>query len=165
MIFWKNFATDGVILTGIYGNDSTVTFENIEGSGEYLRWSPKPKSSVSNSNVSIVHKEIETIETADVLWKELCYRRRDSHWNIWKRQHRYVWKYRGIWRAPMLGLARSLDIFKRNGAVVSIYSSENHAVGSKVLSTYTAKQAKTHGDTYKQEAVGIVLLFQTPDYR
>lgn len=31
--------------------------------------------------------------------------------------------------------------------------------------TYTAKQAKTHGDTYKQEAVGIVLLFQTPDYR
>ncbi|KAJ6188999.1 hypothetical protein N7519_003907 [Penicillium mononematosum] len=29
-----NFATDGVILTGIYGNDSTVTFENIEGSGE-----------------------------------------------------------------------------------------------------------------------------------
>ena len=27
---------------------------------EYLRWSPKPKSSVSNSNVSIVHKEIET---------------------------------------------------------------------------------------------------------
>jgi hypothetical protein len=30
----KNFATDGVILTGIYGNDSTVTFENIEGSGK-----------------------------------------------------------------------------------------------------------------------------------
>ncbi|KAJ5476090.1 hypothetical protein N7475_001819 [Penicillium sp. IBT 31633x] len=29
-----NFATDGVILTGIYGNDSTVTFENIEGSGK-----------------------------------------------------------------------------------------------------------------------------------
>ncbi|KAJ5443434.1 uncharacterized protein N7458_007306 [Penicillium daleae] len=28
------FATDGVILTGIYGNDSTVTFEGIEGSGE-----------------------------------------------------------------------------------------------------------------------------------
>ena len=30
----KKFATDGVILTGIYGNDSTVTFEGIEGSGE-----------------------------------------------------------------------------------------------------------------------------------
>ncbi|KAJ5380755.1 uncharacterized protein N7496_003183 [Penicillium cataractarum] len=29
-----NFATDGIILTGIYGNDSTVTFEGIEGSGE-----------------------------------------------------------------------------------------------------------------------------------
>ncbi|KAE8149212.1 glycosyl hydrolase [Aspergillus avenaceus] len=29
-----NFATDGVILTGIYGNDSTVTFEGIEGTGE-----------------------------------------------------------------------------------------------------------------------------------
>jgi len=26
--------------------------------------------------------------------------------------------------------------------------------------TYSAKQAKTHGDTYKQEAVSIVLLFQ-----
>jgi hypothetical protein len=30
---------------------------------------------------------------------------------------------------------------------------------------YTAKQAKTHGDTYKQEAVSIGLLFQTPDSR
>ncbi|KAL2861178.1 putative beta-glucanase [Aspergillus lucknowensis] len=29
-----NFATDGVILTGIYGNDSTVTFEGIEGTGK-----------------------------------------------------------------------------------------------------------------------------------
>jgi hypothetical protein len=28
---------------------------------------------------------------------------------------------------------------------------------------YSAKQAKTHGDTYKQEAVSIVLLLQT-DY-
>ncbi|CEJ59620.1 Putative Glycoside hydrolase family 43 protein [Penicillium brasilianum] len=28
-----NFATDGIIITGIYGNDSTVTFENVEGSG------------------------------------------------------------------------------------------------------------------------------------
>lgn len=30
----QNFATDGVILTGIYGNDSTVTFEGIEGTGK-----------------------------------------------------------------------------------------------------------------------------------
>lgn len=30
----KNFATDGIILTGIYGNDSTITFQNIEGSGK-----------------------------------------------------------------------------------------------------------------------------------
>ncbi|KIA75513.1 hypothetical protein HK57_00012 [Aspergillus ustus] len=29
-----NFGTDGIILTGIYGNDSTVTFENIEGTGK-----------------------------------------------------------------------------------------------------------------------------------
>ncbi|OJJ03087.1 hypothetical protein ASPVEDRAFT_42607 [Aspergillus versicolor CBS 583.65] len=29
-----NFATDGAILTGIYGNDSTVTFHNIEGTGK-----------------------------------------------------------------------------------------------------------------------------------
>ncbi|EAU33868.1 conserved hypothetical protein [Aspergillus terreus NIH2624] len=29
-----NFATDGVILTGIYGNDSTVTFEGVEGTGK-----------------------------------------------------------------------------------------------------------------------------------
>jgi hypothetical protein len=29
-----NFATEGVILTGIYGNDSTVTFHNIEGTGK-----------------------------------------------------------------------------------------------------------------------------------
>ncbi|CAI7600930.1 hypothetical protein N7533_008180 [Penicillium manginii] len=29
-----NFANDGIILTGIYGNDSTITFENIEGSGK-----------------------------------------------------------------------------------------------------------------------------------
>ncbi|KAK8111258.1 carbohydrate-binding module family 35 protein [Apiospora kogelbergensis] len=29
-----NFASDGVILTGIYGNDSTVTFSGIEGSGK-----------------------------------------------------------------------------------------------------------------------------------
>ncbi|KAJ1325776.1 xylan 1,4-beta-xylosidase [Microdochium nivale] len=28
-----NFASDGVILTGIYGNDSTVTFSNVEGTG------------------------------------------------------------------------------------------------------------------------------------
>ncbi|KXJ90315.1 galactan 1,3-beta-galactosidase-like protein [Microdochium bolleyi] len=28
-----NFASDGVILTGIYGNDSTVTFSNVEGGG------------------------------------------------------------------------------------------------------------------------------------
>lgn len=34
LIASKKFATDGVILTGIYGNDSTVTFEGIEGSGE-----------------------------------------------------------------------------------------------------------------------------------
>lgn len=30
----QNFATDGAILTGIYGNDSTVTFHNIEGTGK-----------------------------------------------------------------------------------------------------------------------------------
>ncbi|KAB8231989.1 putative beta-glucanase [Aspergillus alliaceus] len=29
-----NFASDNVILTGIYGNDSTVTFEGIEGTGK-----------------------------------------------------------------------------------------------------------------------------------
>ncbi|KAI0397598.1 glycoside hydrolase family 43 protein [Xylariaceae sp. FL0594] len=29
-----NFASNGVILTGIYGNDSTVTFHNIEGTGK-----------------------------------------------------------------------------------------------------------------------------------
>ncbi|KAL5334691.1 glycosyl hydrolase [Aspergillus crustosus] len=29
-----NFGTDNVILTGIYGNDSTVTFEGIEGTGK-----------------------------------------------------------------------------------------------------------------------------------
>ncbi|KAI1878413.1 uncharacterized protein JN550_000595 [Neoarthrinium moseri] len=29
-----NFASDGVILTGIYGNDSTVTFSGIEGTGK-----------------------------------------------------------------------------------------------------------------------------------
>ncbi|CAG8979213.1 hypothetical protein HYALB_00013140 [Hymenoscyphus albidus] len=29
-----NFGSDGIILTGIYGNDSTVTFTNIEGSGK-----------------------------------------------------------------------------------------------------------------------------------
>ncbi|RYP14124.1 hypothetical protein DL767_010432 [Monosporascus sp. MG133] len=29
-----NFGSDGVILTGIYGNDSTVTFHNIEGTGK-----------------------------------------------------------------------------------------------------------------------------------
>ncbi|KAK2792041.1 hypothetical protein FQN52_004151 [Onygenales sp. PD_12] len=29
-----NFASDGVILTGIYGNDSTVSFEGIEGTGK-----------------------------------------------------------------------------------------------------------------------------------
>ncbi|KAF3059551.1 putative galactan-beta-galactosidase protein [Daldinia childiae] len=29
-----NFATDGVILTGIQGNDSTVTFQGIEGTGK-----------------------------------------------------------------------------------------------------------------------------------
>ncbi|KAL4938794.1 hypothetical protein BDV06DRAFT_231531 [Aspergillus oleicola] len=29
-----NFGTDGVILTGIYGNDSTVTFSGIEGTGK-----------------------------------------------------------------------------------------------------------------------------------
>ncbi|EKD13174.1 hypothetical protein MBM_08617 [Drepanopeziza brunnea f. sp. 'multigermtubi' MB_m1] len=29
-----NFASGGVILTGIYGNDSSVTFEGIEGSGK-----------------------------------------------------------------------------------------------------------------------------------
>lgn len=30
----QNFASHGVILTGIYGNDSTVTFEEIEGTGK-----------------------------------------------------------------------------------------------------------------------------------
>jgi len=30
----QNFGTDGVILTGIYGNDSKVIFENIEGTGK-----------------------------------------------------------------------------------------------------------------------------------
>jgi hypothetical protein len=34
MLIEQNFATDGVILTGIYGNDSTVTFEGIEGTGK-----------------------------------------------------------------------------------------------------------------------------------
>lgn len=29
-----NFGSNGVIATGIYGNDSTVTFNNIEGSGK-----------------------------------------------------------------------------------------------------------------------------------
>ncbi|CAI7612925.1 unnamed protein product [Penicillium bialowiezense] len=29
-----NFGTDGIILTGIYANSSTATFENIEGSGK-----------------------------------------------------------------------------------------------------------------------------------
>ncbi|CAG7915786.1 unnamed protein product [Penicillium olsonii] len=29
-----NFGTDGIMLTGIYGNSSTVTFEDIEGSGK-----------------------------------------------------------------------------------------------------------------------------------
>ncbi|KAK8038104.1 glycoside hydrolase family 43 protein [Apiospora phragmitis] len=29
-----NFASDGVILTGIYGNDSTVTFDGIKGTGK-----------------------------------------------------------------------------------------------------------------------------------
>lgn len=29
----QNFASDGVILTGIVGNDSTVTFHNIESTG------------------------------------------------------------------------------------------------------------------------------------
>ena len=29
-----NFASNGQILTGIYGNDSTVTFEGIEGTGK-----------------------------------------------------------------------------------------------------------------------------------
>ncbi|KAL4744498.1 hypothetical protein BDW72DRAFT_188372 [Aspergillus terricola var. indicus] len=29
-----NFGTDGVIATGIYGNDSTITFEGIEGTGK-----------------------------------------------------------------------------------------------------------------------------------
>ncbi|PNS20847.1 ISWI chromatin-remodeling complex ATPase ISW2 [Sphaceloma murrayae] len=29
-----NFGSDGVILTGIYGNDSTVTFSGVEGSGK-----------------------------------------------------------------------------------------------------------------------------------
>lgn len=35
-----------------------------------------------------------------------------------------------------LGFSRSLNIFKRNSAVVPIYSSENNAIGSKVLSEY-----------------------------
>lgn len=30
----QNFASNGVIVTGIYGNDSTVTFEGIEGTGK-----------------------------------------------------------------------------------------------------------------------------------
>ena len=30
----QNFASHGVILTGIYGNDSTVTFKGIEGTGK-----------------------------------------------------------------------------------------------------------------------------------
>ncbi|KAI1292973.1 carbohydrate-binding module family 35 protein [Xylaria venustula] len=29
-----NFASDGIILTGIYGNDSTVTFHGVEGTGK-----------------------------------------------------------------------------------------------------------------------------------
>lgn len=47
----QNFATDGAILTGIYGNDSTVTFHNIEGTGKpqwvsfyYQSASPPPLS-------------------------------------------------------------------------------------------------------------------------
>ncbi|CAG8948718.1 hypothetical protein HYFRA_00001839 [Hymenoscyphus fraxineus] len=31
---YQNFGSDGIILTGIYGNDSTVTFTNIQGSGK-----------------------------------------------------------------------------------------------------------------------------------
>ncbi len=30
----QNFATGGTILTGIYGNDSTVTFHGIKGTGK-----------------------------------------------------------------------------------------------------------------------------------
>lgn len=30
----QNFASHGVILTGIYGNDSTVTFTGVEGTGK-----------------------------------------------------------------------------------------------------------------------------------
>jgi len=32
-----NFASNGQILTGIYGNESTVKFESIEGAGK-LQW-------------------------------------------------------------------------------------------------------------------------------
>lgn len=34
MLSYQNFASYGVIATGIYGNESTVTFDCIEGTGE-----------------------------------------------------------------------------------------------------------------------------------
>ena len=35
MLMWtQNFGSGGVIVTGIYGNDSSVTFEGIEGTGQ-----------------------------------------------------------------------------------------------------------------------------------
>ena len=49
----QNFASHGVILTGIYGNDSTVTFEGIEGTGKpqwvsFYYQSKRPRFDVRN---------------------------------------------------------------------------------------------------------------------